>query len=230
MITWLYANSYNVLLGLGGIAVIILMIMRRSQYRLAIWQAGVLGLSLLLCAVAGAKLLYIIESGGETAGMSLFGAVYLVLLCMPLIGRIFSLKGAQALDACAPCGALIIGVVRFGCYLSGCCGGKFANLGSWVFQWPTQIMESFCDFLILALLLQMEKKKHRPGSLYAWFLILYCLIRFMIEFLRNTPKDWIFLSHGQWFAMIGFTMGLVVLICTHFHKEERYEKHKKDKP
>lgn len=229
MLSWLYINSYNVLLALGGVSVIVLMILRRSMYQLAVWKAAILGLSLLLCAVAGAKLLYIIESGGDTDGMSLFGAVYLVLLCMPVVGRFFSLNGSQTLDACAPCGASVIGFVRFGCYLSDCCGGRYVNIGSLFFRWPTQIMESFCDFFILGLLLQMEKKSHRTGSLYAWFLILYCFFRFVIEFLRDTSRDWLFLSHGHWFSIVGFLMGVGVLVYTHRQKEKTHEKSKKNK-
>lgn len=229
MLQWIYLNSYNLLLVLGGLAVIALMIYRRSLYNLAIWQAATLGLSLLLCAVAGAKLLYIIESGGRTDGMSLFGAVYLVVFLMPLVGRLFSLKGVHTLDACSPCGACVIGVVRFGCFLSDCCGGKYANIGSLTFRWPTQIMESFCDFMILAWLLQVERKDHRPGALYAWFLILYCFFRFLIEFLRDTPKDWLHLSHGQWFAIIGMLLGIGVRLYTQYQKEEKYEKRKKGK-
>jgi len=207
------------MLGLGGASAIALIVLRRQQYNLSVWQASALGLVLMLCAIVGAKLLYILENQGDTTGMSLFGAVFSVLLCVPLAGKLFSLKGSETLDACAPCGASIIGFVRFGCYLDGCCGGNFTTIGGKVIQWPTQLMESLCDFAILGFLLQAEKKEHPQGSLYAWFLIMYCTSRFLIEFLRDTPKDWFTLSHGQWFSLIGFALGMVVLLYANRPKE-----------
>ena len=223
MFNWIYHNAYSVLLLFGGISVIALMILRRQRYSLSVWKAGILGLALMIFAVVGAKLLYILESKGDTTGMSLFGAVFLVLFCIPLISRFFSLSGNEALDACAPCGASVIGFVRFGCYLAGCCGGWYTTIAGRVFQWPTQLIESLCDFAILGLLLQMEQKEHKKGSLYAWFLILYCASRFLIEFLRDTPKDWLGMSHGQWFALIGIALGLGVLFYAYCLMEVKYD-------
>lgn len=226
MLFWLANNSYNLLLAFGGIVILWLMVLRCRQYRLTPEKAVILGLILLLCAVLGAKLLFILENRGDTSGMSLFGAVYLVLIVMPLIGRLFSLGGNETLDACAPCGAAIIGFCRFGCYINGCCGGWYTSIGGHIFQWPTQLIESFCDFMIMGFLLMREKQPHRRGSQYGLFLVLYCTSRFLIEFLRDTHKDWFLLSRGQWFSVLGFVLGLMVLIYSHSKKEENREKSK----
>ena len=37
------------------------------------------------------------------------------------------------------------------------------------------------------------------------------MYRFVIEFLRDTPKDWLKLSHGQWFSIIAVIAGIVWL-------------------
>ena len=82
MLFWIYENGYNLMLGLGGASAIALIVLRRQQYNLSVWQASALGLVLMLCAIVGAKLLYILENQGDTTGMSLFGAVFSVLLCV----------------------------------------------------------------------------------------------------------------------------------------------------
>ena len=51
----------------------------------------------------------------------------------------------------------------------------------------------------------MERKAE--GKLYAVFLAGYGILRFFVEFLRDTPKGLLGLGDGQWLAI------LAVLIC-----------------
>ena len=107
----------------------------------------------------------------------------------------------------------MIGVMRFGCFLNGCCGGIQAKIFGQRFQWPTQALESIGDFVILLWLLNLEENKETEGKLYPRFLLTYGILRFIIEFLRDTPKDWLYLSHGQWFSLIA--VGIALLCRVH---------------
>lgn len=144
------------------------------------------------------------------SGMSFFGAVYLVLLAMPVIGLAFKMNARESLDACAPCVAAIVGFQRFGCYCAGCCGG--IPMGNSKALWPTQIMEGFGDMSILVLILWLEQSKKMTGLSYSVFLIAYGIMRFFIEFVRDTTKDWYGFSHGQWFALAGMLLAIVLII------------------
>lgn len=204
-------HGYNFFLAVGAVAMLVLMLMRRHQYALSITHASVYTLLLLMTGIAGAKLLFFFESGMESfSGMSFFGAVYLVLLAMPLIGLVFRMKPAASLDACAPCVAAIVGFQRFGCFCAGCCGG--IPIGSGSVLWPTQLMEGFGDMMILCLLLAVEKRETNKGSSYPLFLLSYGTMRFAIELVRDTPKDWLGLSHGQWFSVAGIGVALLMVI------------------
>lgn len=211
MLAQFFANhGYYFFLGMGALAMLVLMLVRRRAYSLSGIQACVYTLLLLITGIAGAKLLFFFESGMESfSGMSFFGAVYLVLLAMPLIGLIFGMKPTASLDACAPCVAAIVGFQRFGCFCAGCCGG--IPIGNTTTLWPTQLMEGFGDMLILCLLLYSEKKDAMRGKSYPVFLISYGIMRFAIEFVRDTTKDWLGLSHGQWFSIVGIGIALVML-------------------
>ena len=33
----------------------------------------------------------------------------------------------------------------------------------------------------------------------------------MLEFFRDTPKDWLYLSHGQWFSIVSAIAGVYFL-------------------
>lgn len=207
--------GYHSFLALGAISMVVLTLWRRQQYGLSPLLAICFPLVLLVCGVSGTKLLYYIESGFTSFnGMSFFGAVFLVLLLMPLAGLLFRLKPLQSLDACAPCVASIIGFMRFGCLCAGCCGGVVCSVGNVSFRWPTQLLEGFGDMLILGLLLSLEQREGQRGLLYPLFLVFYGVMRFGIEFLRDTPKDMLFLSEGQWLSLLGILLGTVWLIIS----------------
>lgn len=203
--------GYHFFLMMGAFAMLVLMLLRRRKYCLSIAQATIYTLLLLITGIVGAKLLYFFECGmASFSGMSFFGAVYLVALVMPWIGILFRMKPYDSLDACAPCVAAIIGFQRFGCFCAGCCGGiPIGNSGT---VWPTQIIEGFGDMLILYLLLFVEKKASTRGKSYPIFLICYGCMRFVIEFIRATSKDWLGLSHGQWFSIAGVFIALLMIV------------------
>ncbi|MDO4314222.1 MAG: prolipoprotein diacylglyceryl transferase [Oscillospiraceae bacterium] len=210
----LHLSTYWLMFAMGVCAMGVLMVRRRKQYDLSVPKALLFTLLVTVFGVTGTKLLYILESwpkftedGLTLGGQSFFGAVFLVPALMAVFGRLFALTPGRALDACAPCGAVIVACMRFGCFMNGCCGGWEMTLGNFRFLWPTQAIESMGDFVILGLLLRMEERGTYPGRRYAVFLAAYGVLRFFVEFLRDTAKDWLYLSHGQWFAILGCLIG-----------------------
>ena len=202
---------------------LVLMVLRRDRYSLSVIHAFLYTLLLLITGIAGAKLLFFFESSLTSfSGMSFFGAVYLVLLVMPLVGLAFKLNPADSLDACSPCVAAIVGFQRFGCFCAGCCGG--IPIGDSSRLWPTQLMEGFGDMAILCFLLQMETKDSNRGRGYPSFLISYGIMRFVIEFVRDTPKDWVGLSHGQWFSIAAVGIALLMIVGDMIWKKQKKEK------
>lgn len=207
-------STYWLMFAVGVCAMGVLAVRRRARYGLNVPKALLFTLLLAVCGVAGTKILYILENWREVVknglalgGLSFFGAVFLIPLLMPLVGLPLGLKPGQTLDTCAPCVAVMIACMRVGCFLGGCCGGWAVTVGGFRFRWPTQAMESIGDFCILGLLLQMEERDAHPGRRYAVFLVGYGILRFFMEFLRDTPKEWMGLAHGQWFAIAGVLMG-----------------------
>lgn len=223
IIRFLSLHGYYFFLAVGAVAMLALMLLRRGRYALSVIQAVLYTLLLLITGISGAKLLYFFESGLKSfSGMSFFGAVYLVLLVMPLVGLAFKLKPMDSLDACAPCVAAIIGFQRFGCFWAGCCGGiPFGTSGK---IWPTQLMEGFGDMAILCFLLTAEGRESSRGRSYPLFLISYGIMRFVIEFVRDTSKDWLGLSHGQWFSIAGIGIALLMIVGDMTWKQQRKEK------
>lgn len=97
-----------------------------------------------------------------------------------------------------PCVSLAQGFGRIGCFFAGCCGGAVTDawygiqFSATSLAWnttqkiiPTQLLSSAGDFLIFAFLMYNLKKGKHPEDTGAWYLILYSVGRFLIEFLRG---------------------------------------------
>lgn len=219
-------SAYWTMLILGAVSMGMCLHERKNRYGLAAWQCVALTVLLTVVGVAGAKTLFILENLQDTmengislGGVSFFGSVFLIPLIMPLVGRAFRQKGSATMDLCGPCVAIMIACMRFGCFLSGCCGGWEAQIGAVCFTWPTQAMEIVWDLAIVVMLLCWESRGKFSGALYPMFMVLYSSVRFFIEFLRDTPKDLLMLSRGQWYSLAAVAAGAAWVAMIHRAKE-----------
>ena len=85
---------------------------------------------------------------------------------------------------------------RIGCFLAGCCFGVESNIG-FIFQhslisvandvrrMPIQLVESALNLLLFFLLAYLLKKKKLQGRLLPLYIILYSVMRFILEFWRG---------------------------------------------
>ena len=223
MLPYIYIGSlkismYYLAMVLGYVAMVVLMLLpkRRALYRLSILNAVMFATAGLISGILGCKFLYVIENykyvvkhGLKLGGFSFFGAALLGPLLMLLLSKPFKLSPAESLDNTAVCVVAMLGTIRIGCFCNGCCGGRIFFFEHFDFSFPTQLIELACDALILVWLLRTEARPDNRGRLYGRFLLSYGIARFFIEFLRSTPKDWLGLSHGQWFSLIAIIAGAV---------------------
>lgn len=84
---------------------------------------------------------------------------------------------------------------------------------------PTQLYEAFLEGLVLFLILNaVARKPHAHGTVMAWFLMLYAVFRFVIEFVREPDAhigylafNW--LTMGQLLSLPMFIIGAVMLVA-----------------
>ena len=96
-----------------------------------------------------------------------------------------------------------LSLARIGCFMGGCCYGRPSSL-PWAVQFPhllepvhpTQLYESGLNLLNFIFLLHVLRHKRFDGQVIAWDIILNCLIRFGIEYLRGDPGRG-YLIHGN---------------------------------
>jgi len=77
---------------------------------------------------------------------------------------------------------------------------------------PTQLYESFAALAIAAfLILYLQARKRYDGQIFAAFLALYALSRFVIEFFRSDDRGgWLWLSTSQWIGLVMFAAAIAI--------------------
>jgi phosphatidylglycerol:prolipoprotein diacylglycerol transferase len=241
-------NTYGVLLALAFLSALLIAAKLAARDRLPRERIYDLGLWMLLAALLGSKVLMLwtepsyrdnlwhlvsldfLRSGGVFYG----GFIGAVLTGYFLIRR-YHLPWWKTADAFAPGIALGLGLGRQGCFAAGCCWGKpttmpwgvqFTELGHEItgvpldaHLHPTQLYESFAAFLIFFFLLWLHRRRRFDGQAILLFSILYGVVRFSVEFLRDDPRGDILgltsltgLSTSQMISLLLGTAALVIYI------------------
>ena len=224
-------STYWITMIIGLIICIFISIAEAPEYKVKKIIAGIIPIGFLLMSLLGAKLLYAIETlfsdtygGISFAGLSLYGAIFLFPIVAFLIARFNKKRFALILDYCTPFELTLLICVRIGCFLSGCCGAITIWRDTIPVVLPVQLFEVLFDILVFELCIKVKKSKGADGRMYPVFMMVYAVGRFMLEFLRDTPKEVLGFSNGQIFSVISFIAGLALF--TWLKKGFAYKKKK----
>jgi phosphatidylglycerol:prolipoprotein diacylglycerol transferase len=166
-------------------------------------------------------------------GLSYFGGILGGVIAAHWMIRRRYLRFWQMADIVAPLLALSFGIGKIGCWLNGCCHGIvttsslgviFTNplsecelLGQKV--WPTQLFNSVSGFLVFSILFWIVRRhKKYDGEVFIWYLYLYGVTSFIVEFYRFIPVHPLGLSPNQWTALVIIPAGYIV---SRFLKQKR---------
>ena len=210
-------NTYGVFLALAFLCAILVTVKLATRDGLPRERIYDLCLWMLLGGLVGSKILMLftepeyrsdplqlisldfLRSGGVFYG-GLIGAVLVGYLLM----KRYRLPWWKTADACAPGIAIGSFFGRQGCFAAGCCWGKptdlpwgvkFTELGHEItgvpidaHLHPTQLYESFAMLLVFVVLLWLHKRKRFDGQVVLFYGLLYSVVRFSIEFVRDDPR------------------------------------------
>lgn len=146
-------------------------------------------------------------------GGLIFGLIFYLLYS--LLFKKFDFKKSYLLIP-----GLVFGhaVGRIGCFLTGCCYGSQCNL-PWAikmdgeYRHPVQLYEAFALFVLGYLSLKWIQKKKSNLYVVTNYLLVYSLVRFIIEFFRGDEIRgvfWLSLSTSQLISLGLFISALVV--------------------
>lgn len=160
-------------------------------------------------------------------GMVFYGGLIFGILSLLWYFKKYKIDSGKALDLFAIVIPFAHMIGRIGCFLAGCCYGKQTNAwygmlfpygssthihGEGARVIPTQLIEAILLFSLFVFLFVFHRlakyKKYRLSSLY---LMLYGVIRFLLEFLRGDEirGRWLFLSTSQWISILIILAGMI---------------------
>jgi phosphatidylglycerol:prolipoprotein diacylglycerol transferase len=235
--------TYGLLLAAAYLVGLKLAMVRAEKRGLDSTRVLDLGIYIIIAALVGAKalllvtdfntfkndpheLLTLMRSGGVFYG----GLIVAVSVALWYIRRV-GLPLWTTCDAFAPGIALGHVVGRMGCFFAGCCYGKPTSL-PWAVTFtdpfaqanvgtplnvplhPTQLYEAGAELLILIVLLATERKG-RPyaGRTFWFYMLLYAISRFIIEFFRGDDRGNVgIFSTSQFISLILAPLAVVMLI------------------
>jgi len=228
---------YGVMSAIGMLAAFVLLGFTRKHTRFSEDHALSAALWAIILGFIGSKVLYwLVEIDQIIAdpsyllhtlreGFVFYGALIGGLGGIAIFALIKKLPFFALTDYFIP--ALVIGHAfgRIGCYFAGCCYGmKCVTPISVVFPaggaapagiplLPTQLMESAFLFLLCAFLVWRLTKKKPFGSISGWYMVLYGVWRFTIEFFRSDERGFVgALSTSQFISIFVILGGVALLL------------------
>ena len=170
-----------------------------------------LGFYILIAALVGSRFFFIIINAPYyldrpleilkiwEGGLVFYGGVLLAIPTAFWFVKKHSLGIWRTADVFAPGLAIGHALGRLGCFFAGCCYGKTAEALPWgviftdpeclaptdLLLHPTQLYESAGELLNFIILISLMKYKKFHGQLFLSYLVLYSVLRFIVEFFRG---------------------------------------------
>jgi phosphatidylglycerol:prolipoprotein diacylglycerol transferase len=230
-------GTYGLMVALGLICAFFLMRADLARRGLAVDAESIIGITG-LAGLAGARLYHLLEAPARflanpwpllfsTMGFAWFGAFLGGFAALLLLARRYRMKVLLMLDVASPAAALGYGIGRIGCLISG--DGDYGAPTSlpWGMSFPnglvpttervhpTPIYELLAALATAYFLWRIGYhilRRERPdGTVFALYLLLSGLARFLVEFIRINPKLLLGLTNAQVASVACFIAGVILL-------------------
>ncbi|HQM96757.1 MAG TPA: prolipoprotein diacylglyceryl transferase [Clostridia bacterium] len=211
-------SSYRLFAVLAVIFGITSLLLILHKKKIGAWKTISLVISMLLFFFIGARLFnFLINPAGyenisvfklEFVGLSVYGGFTGASLALILWSILFHIPIWEMFDLCIIPASGSFAIARIGCFLNGCCSGKFSNSifavvypkfidSNWLDSYPvlpTQLFEmTFAIILLIPALIIYKKNSRFPqGSAFLIYASLFCVMRLVILQYRRLPYEpWI---------------------------------------
>lgn len=228
---------FGVMMLLGMLAAFVLLWYTRRFIRFSEDTLFSAALWAIILGFLGAKILYWIVEFDEVradphylietlrTGFVFYGALIGGVIGLAIHATRKKLPFLAFIDLFAPSLVLAQAFGRIGCFCAGCCYGSPAGACPIAVTYPagsglpsvpllpTQLFESAFLFLLTVALVWLLKKRRAYGTVTGWYLILYGVWRFFIEFYRSDERGAVgALSTSQFIAIFMVAAGALLLV------------------
>lgn len=231
-------HTYGFLLAAGFLLGLSLAIRQAKREGIQHNKIVDLGFYLLIAALVGSRLFFILINSRYylenplsilkiwEGGLVFYGGLMFAIPIAIWFIKKNNLDTWRTGDLFAPSIAIGHAIGRIGCFFAGCCYGKSAENIPWgvIFRdpaslapinvklHPTQLYESVGEFIIFLLLVTLRKYKTFNGQLFITYLILYSVLRFIVEFFRGDAQRGFIIyniSFSQAISILLFFIGII---------------------
>ena len=226
-------HTYGLFVALGFFAGLLITRRLGSSIGISRDQVMDMGFIIILAAMVGSRLLYILMNTSYytrnpldmfkiwQGGLVFSGGVLAVVLTMVWYTKRHGLSLGKIADLWTPAVAIGEAIGRIGCLMAGCCYGKPTDM-IWGITFtnphclanplhvplhPTQIYTSLGGLVIFVTVMLLYSKKKFEGQVFLWFLILHSTARLAIERFRGDDRGAL-LSSGM--SMTQFVAVLIL--------------------
>jgi len=204
-------HSYGLMLAIAFLVGIGFVMRRMARYGVDTTPIADLAIVVLLSAVAGARLMFVLFHLSDyiqrpldvfviwKGGLQLYGGLIPAIIAGAVFLRLKRLPLGQVADSVAMAFFLGVFFTRIGCFLNGCCFGHPTDM-AWGVRFPagcaasyflpgqrlhpTQLYSALAGLATFGLLLALERWSRKPGVIFSAGLVLYGLGRTILDFFR----------------------------------------------
>ena len=249
-------HTYGALIALGISLALFYLSKQSKKYGFDYQKILDISIYLVLSGIIGARVFYVIIEyrnfeGDVTGifkiwegGLVFYGGFLTAFATGYYLVRKYKLPVWKTLDLFAPAVPLAHTFGRMGCFFAGCCYGKPTSL-PWAITFknpdslaqpvlnipihPTQIYESLSNLIIFLFLHWLQKHKSFDSQISWTYVILYSIMRFLVEFLRGDERGFVFdglLSTSQLITliMIPFAVFMMLIMSKNKKKSKSFAK------
>lgn len=210
--------SYGFFVALGAILGMLYLKYQAPKISLSIKHVYDLVFYSMLGGLIGGRILYVLCNIHEfyqfpdvfkvwEGGLIFYGGLSGGLIVCIILFKLWHIPFFAGMDVIMPGAVLAHAVGRLGCLFAGCCYGAKTGL-PWGITFtnqyvlaptgiklhPTQVYAFLGNVLIFLVLHYRLKTKRFDGDVVLWYMMLYGIFRFLIEFLRADPRGPVLLS------------------------------------
>ena len=234
-------HGYGLMIGLGFLAAVLIGCYRAKLQGLSSDLFSSMAICVLIFGFLGGKLLFLIVEFKNflanplgalgSSGFVVYGGIITGLLTIYFFCKIKKISVMSYADLIAPSIAINQGFGRIGCFMAGCCYGKQTDscIGvifpegclapAGVKLIPTQLISAIGMLIIGIALIIIARKTKYKGVITGFYLLLYSIGRFIIEFFRNDYRGTVgFLSTSQFISLFIFVLASAILILSYRNK------------
>lgn len=200
-------------LSIGTLAMMLLITILMKHYGIACWKGIPVSVLLTVTGTIGTYIWFFLE-GSWFGGRSYYGAVFIVPVCFKYAAKYVRIPYGELMDFCAPAECVMLAIMKYQCFVDGCCGGRTINVATYGtgFVFPSQIVELANALILMAVLMCMAFAPKNRGKVYPWYLILYGITRFVLNWFREDTTPLLMgLPAGNLWSVLAVFIGILWL-------------------